>query len=366
MADTDIDSAAYGDMSSNVSEFEVGALNTEGVSDSEETEYLNPYFTKWYGYFKTISELNAAIKARATWTVGKGYKSDDRTRIILDNITGRGVDTFDSILKNLIVVSSINGDAYAEIIRNPTTGTLINLKPLDPSSVTVVFNRKGIIKRYEQRSKTGTVETKRKFTTQEIFHLTKDNVADEIHGTSIIESVQWVIDAINETMRDQRVLMHRNVVPKIVWKLDTDSEAKIAKFKATAEKATANAEHLYIPMGATDFEVLSIPPNATLNPLPWIEYLNSQFWKAVRIPQIVVGGSQEFTEATAKIAYLAFQQDVEESQKDIEEQVWEQLALKIELDFPASLENELLSDEKKDKTSGVTKPNEMTPTMAQE
>ena len=229
-----------------------------------------------------------------------------------------------------------------------------------------MFNRKGIIKRYEQRNKTGSDKAKRVFRPQEIFHLTKDRIADEIHGTSIIESVQWVIDALSEATADQRKLMHRNVKPVIVFKLDEDNQTKIDKFITTMDQAIAKGENIYVPQGTVEFEVLSIPPNATLNPMPWIEWLNGQFWKAVRIPQIIVGGSQEFTEATAKIAYLAFQQDVEEAQKDIEEQVWDQLGEEIKLNFPASLENELLSDEKKDKETGATQPNDTTVNVAQD
>lgn len=365
MAETNINSSDYGDMNTYVEDFEVGALNTEGVNDSNETEYLNPNFTRWYGYYQQIAELKAAINAKATWTVGKGFEADAGTTVQLDRITGNGTDTFDSILKNMIIISNVNGDAYAEIIRNDK-GILINLKPLDPSSMTTVFNREGIIKRYEQRNKVGDKVFKKGFTPNEIFHLTKDRVADNIHGTSIVETVEWVVLALNEALADQKKLMHRNVVPRIVWKLDTDNTVKINKFKKMADKAVQNAENIFIPMGAAEHEVLSVPPNSTLNPLPWIEFLNNQFWKAVRIPQIIVGGSQEFTEATAKIAYLAFQQNVEEEQRDIEDNLWSQLAIKLDLLFPASLENELLSDEKKDKTQGITKPNEMQPTMQQE
>jgi len=80
----------------------------------------------------------------------------------------------------------------------------------------------------------------------------------------------------------------------------------------------------------------------------------------VGVPQIILGGSGEFTEASAKIAYLAFQQNIEEEQLFIEEQVGLQLGMKIELEFPASLENELLSDNKKDGDMTESKPSETT------
>jgi len=79
-----------------------------------------------------------------------------------------------------------------------------------------------------------------------------------------------------------------------------------------------------------------------------LEYLNNQFYQSAGVPQIILGGSGEFTEASAKIAYLAFQQCVEEDQLYMEEQIGNQLGMEINLEFPASLENELLSDNKKD------------------
>jgi hypothetical protein len=77
------------------------------------------------------------------------------------------------------------------------------------------------------------------------------------------------------------------------------------------------------------------------------------------VPKIIVGGSGEITEASAKISYLAFQQGVEEEQLFLEEQILSQLNLVIDLEFPASLENELLSDNKKDGAQNID-PSETT------
>jgi len=67
----------------------------------------------------------------------------------------------------------------------------------------------------------------------------------------------------------------------------------------------------------------------------------------------------ETTQTAAQIAYLAFEQCIEEEQLFIEEQVLLQLQLEINLEFPASLENEMLSDNKKDGDTS-TQPNETT------
>jgi hypothetical protein len=65
------------------------------------------------------------------------------------------------------------------------------------------------------------------------------------------------------------------------------------------------------------------------------------------------------TEATAKIAYLAFEQTIEEEQLYIEEQILSQLNLEIELEFPASLENEMLSDRGKAETTQAATPEDV-------
>jgi hypothetical protein len=130
--------------------------------------------------------------------------------------------------------------------------------------------------------------------------------------------------------------------------LDTDDTTKISAYAEKMDKCVNLGENIYLPKGTVEHEIVSVPANATLNPLPWREHLKNYFFQVVGIPQIILGSSGEFTESTAKIAYLAFEQSVEDEQKDIEEQVWHQLGLRIELSFPASLRNEMLSDVSKD------------------
>jgi len=65
---------------------------------------------------------------------------------------------------------------------------------------------------------------------------------------------------------------------------------------------------------------------------------------------------REAKEATAKIAYLAFEQTIEEEQLYIEEQVLSQLNLEIELEFPASLENEMLTGQGKEEKMQASTP----------
>ncbi len=358
MAELNINKATLGNLTNVLEDYKVGAKSIDSPADQKENIWENTRWNTQLGYYTDIPELKSAIDARATWTIGKGFKADPTTAILLDKVDGWGVDNFDSILRNMIIISQVNGDSYAQIIRSTETGIIENILPIDPEGMVIITSREGRIIRYEKHDRTTEKGKTLEFNPEEILHFTKDRIASQIHGTSIIDSVEWIILARNEAMEDYKKLMHRNVKPIVFFQLDEDNETKIAEFVVKMDKAIAIGENIYVPRGSVGFEILSVPPSATLNPLSWIDKLTSYFYSAVRMPQIIVGASQEFTEATAKIAYLAFQQNVEEFQREIEQQVWEQLGLRIELTFPASLENELLSDQNKDKETGVSKPSD--------
>ncbi len=334
-------------------DFSVSPQLTDGAIDRKETKWNDTAWSQYLGYYKDekTPEITAVIDAKATWTVGKGVKADPETTMILQSIKGNGFDTFNTILENAMRVMLLGGNFYAEIIRDDENN-LINLKSLDPGAMQNVANEKGIMIRFEQLSKVKGEKLK-KFKPEQIFYLPRNRIADEIHGTGIAQKLKLIIDMKNEAMADQRIAMHWNVKPRWKHKLKTDDPTEIAAYKTKMDAATGKGENIYEPFDISESELITVPPNATLNPMAWITYLDNLFYEAAGVPKIILGGSGEFTEASAKIAYLAFQQGVEEEQLFIEEQVGMQLGMEIELEFPASLENELLSDNKKDGAQNI-------------
>ena len=371
MGESKIDSMTAGSSDNVIENFSVDTAQTDGPTGNGNHEYTNTDWTKWYGYFVTIPEINAAINAKATWTIGKGFKADGVTTMLLDTIKGNGMDTFNTILENAIRTYYIGGDSFMEIIRDDE-GNLINLKPLDPSSIKIVVGENGMLKRYEQVSKfvnKGIINKIKNFVGKksvvpfqqnEMFHLARNRVADQTHGVSVIASVENIILARNEAIDDYTTVMHNNVFPRWKFKLKTDDPTEIAAYKAKMDAVTqTKSQNVYEPFDVSESELITVAPNATLDPKAWIEAQGNYFYEAVGTPQIIIGGSGEFTEASAKIAYLAWQQNIEEEQLFIEEQVLSQLNLVIELEFPASLENELLSDKAKDGDQSIN-PSETT------
>ncbi len=348
MSENTIRSAKVGELTNTMDNYEVDPMVTDGATGQKETEYTNQNFPEQLGHYKQIPELRAVIDALARWTVGKGILASKEDTLTMDLIKGFGKDTFNTIIENQSRVSKIAGDSFAHIIRSENI--IVNLKPLDPSTIKTVANKKGIILRYEQIAKNPGDKKKviHKFDPEEIFHLSRNRTADEIHGISLIEALKNIIHMRNEAMEDYRIVLHRHVKPLVKFMLDTDDETKINAFIVKADYAINKGENLYLPMGTVEHEIISVPTNATLSPLAWIKELNNYFFQAAGVPQIIVGGSQEMTEATAKVAYVCFEQTIREEQLYLTEQIGHQLALTVIFEFPASLTNDMISDEKKD------------------
>ena len=355
MVENDIGSTVASDLTSAMTDFSVASQST----DAAEGAFTNKNWPIYLGYYKDekTPTVTAIIDTHARWVVGKGYKADEITTMLLDTIKGNGFDTFNTILEDADRVMQIGGNFYAEIIRDDEDN-LINLKPLDPEVMEHVTNEKGIITGFKIHSKKG--KKIKEFPTEKIFYLPRNRIADENHGMGIIQKLKLILDMKNEAMADQRKAMHWNVIPRWKFKLKTDDPTEIAAYKATQDAATGKGENIYEPFDVSEGELISVPSNATLNPMAWINYLDNLIYQIGGVPKIVVGGSSEFTEKAGSIVYLAFQQNVEEHQLFIEEQVLSQLNLVIELEFPVSLENELLSDEKKDPDPTTVQPNETT------
>jgi len=350
MASTDISNAESSNLEGSMEDWQVESESTERVRDNS---YTCKKWETYLGFYKNIPEIKNAIDAKARWSVGKGYTADEPTEILLDDVTGFGNDTFNTILENMIKTYHIAGDAFAEIIKDENDEVIVNLKPLDPSTIKIIGNNKGRIKEYRQLSKSGKGEEK-VFQPDEIFHLTKDRIADEIHGQSIIQQVEGIITKRNEAMDDWQKVLHRNVAPLWIIHLNTDNKSEIQAFKEMYDRARADGENMYVPKDAVVPEAVQTANNATLNPESWIDKLNNYFYQGAGTPSIIVGNSQSLTEAAAKMEYLVWQQNTEEEQLYLEEQTELQLELSIKLNFPARLESGTLGEKQKDDSKVVS------------
>ena len=344
-----LSNTATSNLSTTVTDIAVTPMNTDGASGQEEYTWQNTNWSKYWGYFNSIPELKSALLMKATWDVGKGYTADPATMIILDDISGWGKDTFLDILFNMDLISRLSGDAYAEIIRDEK-GNLLNLKVLDPSSIRIVVDKKGIIKRYEQTNKIS--QEIIKFKVEDIFHLSHNRLADQIHGISDIVAMEQTILAELENFTDLKKIMHRQARPMIVFKLGTDNPTEIAAFQAKMDAAVNKGENIYVPDDKNTFSYEVVQINLNNMIMQWREDIRNKFYRTLGLPLIVFGSSGS-TESGGKIEYLAHEQVFSHDQLFIEQQVWNQLFLKIKLNSPVTLLENLQSDESKDANQGL-------------
>ena len=337
-----------------VTDFTVSPEQTDGVNVTGETRYSNENFTKWNGIYKRIAKVKVPINAYATWVVGKGWTSTTH-QVELEDIKGPGEGSFLSFLWNMIVIKKVNGDSYAEIIRTET-GTLINLKTLDPASIDIVYNPQGLIDRYEQRTKTGTKDVSfKKIPTQKMFHLCNDRTADNTHGESVIEALQWNIEAQEEARRAHRKMVKRNGIVRVI-EVDTMDTTKINAFKAQWKEAIDKGDVLILPKDVAEAKDWHGQLD-TQGVISWLNYLDDEMFMMIGMPKVILGGSSE-TEGDKKMSYLAFEQVYLREINELKADLWNQLAIRVEFDKPASLQNQLADNELKNTSQVGIQPND--------
>ncbi len=318
-------------------------------------------WTTYNAYAKKHNSVKSVMKKLRMWSVGKGYKADDKTKKILDKIRGWGKDTFNSVMGNQVEIKHTNGDSYAEIITSDEKplkddgSNLANLKPLNPGSMKHVVNEQGMLTGYLQDQEEGEDIP---FRLDQIFHLVHNRIADEVHGTSDLEPLMTYLDKIKQVDEDMSVMFHRFVVPLVIWKLNTDDTTAMATFKAQAKTARNKGDDLVIPEKATEWSLLE-PGKTGVDPMTWRNKWVEEVIKGGGVPALIMAIEAGTTEASSKMVYLAWQQVIEDTQLQLEDQVKAQLHLEIKYEFPARIEENLGEDEGKDSDINKTKRSEV-------
>ena len=360
MAKLAASSTSTTDMTNAVTDFSVDSKNLDHTTQgSNETIHDFNEATQNFGYYFDTHELKEAANALAKWTVGKGFEVDLATQPVLDNIDGWGEDTFQSIVWSLIVVKKIVGDSFAEIVRNDN-GTLVNLLPVSPERVRLIIDKGGRIKRYDVRKTAdGLFKPVKR---EDMLHLSNDRVADQIHGTSQVDACRWVVDAIQEARRDERKIRHRELAMGVL-EVDTDDQTKRNKIKAEYQTAVDKGEVLVLPKGLAEIKDANSNPRDRLE---WIKYLGGLFFEAFGVPKIIIGGADQHTEAGGKVGYITFEPTYVQEQTLLEADIWNQLAIRIKFNRPASLGGTVQEDEAKNTGQVGFQPNDAQATVTPE
>jgi len=339
---------------SGVTDYSQDTKSTDGAFSQKENKWINKNFTKYYGFYSKIGEYKSAINSFSTLVIGQGYTSPQEVQ--LKNITGWGEDTFLSIIWNMIVVKKFNGDSYAEIVRDEDieeTGELINLKVLDPERMAHVMSEQKVIVKYEYTQHNG---NKKSFDPWEILHFCNDRIADEPHGTATTEAVEWVIEALEEARRDTKRIEHRSTV-RILYVEESDP-TRLANLKRDYKDAIKNGDVALFPGNKKDYEFVDLTAPATQARLAWINYLGDQFYKQLGINRAAVGGTQDNTEASAKVGLFSNEAVWAREIQEVEADLWNQLGIRIKINKQPSMMQGMQQQEQKNQAQTGFQPND--------
>jgi len=352
-----IENGTTTDFSSQETEFSISAspVDEPGLIET----YYTPDFSKWNGYYESIPEAKILVDTLIKWTLGKGYKGEAEK---LKRIVGNGKENALRVFKNLKKVSFICGDSFGEIVKD-AYGRITNIKPLNPDMTQIVYNSSGIIIGYNQLNLKGKAE--HRWGVDEILHFCNGRVANRMGGYSLFQAIENLILARNEVISDLKIMFHRFVKPVRVWETETDNETQISAIAAKIDLAFKKTENIVVPKDVLKLAETSAIPTQTggLSPIEYYRELVHVFISSCGVPEVILGWGADTTEATAKIIYLAWEQTIEELQKEFEEDIEYQLNVKITLEFPIDLMENIQSDAKKDKTTGEKK-SEITPKVS--
>lgn len=108
-------------------------------------------------------------------------------------------------------------------------------------------------------------------------------------------------------------------------------------------------------------DVISTEPwNMSLNVqeiVTWLNYLADEEDQLIGIPKIITGGSGE-QEGDSKISYLTFEPTYKREIKELEDDLFNQLGIRIKFNLPPSLKQELVNTEQANSSQTNFQPND--------
>lgn len=338
------------DFSNQGTEFSVDYVDTDG-SEHKGTVYF-PDFKKWHGYYRKIPELRAVINKLASWTFGRGIQADETNKAKLNKIKGFGKDSPRTVLKNLWRTALICGDSFAHKVKDKQN-RLTNLKPLNAGNIGILVNEYGILVGYVN------AVSLKVYDTEDIYHLSYERIADEIHGIPFPEALEDLILSRNEAIVDLRVLYHRTVKPIQFFEVETDDTTKLNAVETSINNAYKKSENVVIPKGVvSEIKNTAIPQYGSLDSLNYIKFLVRQFVTACGMPEVVMGWGEETTESSSKIILVSYEQEIWDMKLYNEDMAKEQLGIEFKIQPAPSLMDDIKKDKKKDGAEKAVEPND--------
>jgi len=358
MAEFNLSKATTTDFTNQVPDFimDAKALDVDN-SDGETTYYFENAVTD-LGYYKNDPIVFSAANGLATWAFSLGWTAEDADTIQeLKHITGRGNDTFSSVMWNHEVIKLIVGDAFMEIVweDNDNTKALANLVPISPERVRII-SKAGRILRYEVWTGKTPWKTVK---TENMYHTSNKRIGDQIHGTSQLDAIRNTIDARQEAEADERIIKHRDKALGIVY-YKTNNAGKIAYANTQIEKAVKNGEMVGMPEDTAKIE--PYPSRSSEDRQNWISSRENFCYATLGVPKTMI--TSDGTSETGSInGHLIFEVTAGKEASDEEDSIDSQMFRIVKFTRPPSLAPKVQENQAANTGQTQINPEEATPSV---
>ena len=355
MATGDISQATTTDFTNLVPDFIVESMALDVANADKSETYV--YYDKApenFGYQFNHPQVASPLNAICTWAFRQGWTSEDKQmEVILPKIDGNGKETFDNIIWNHGNVKLGHGDSFCDIIRNDN-GTLVNMINISPERVKTVFKSTRIV-RYEVWDGKKWV----KKNVNEIFHSISKKLGDSMRGTGQIQSNKNVNDAMIEAFNDERLIKHRDKALGIVY-YKTNNEGKIKYANTQIANAVKNGEMVGLPDDTAKIE--PYPSKSSEDRQNWLTYVENLGYQTGGTPRSMVT-SDGTSEVGGINGHLIFEPIYGAEQQDMENELWQQVGIKIKFNRPPSLAPKTQENAEKNTGQTAIQPAEVEPKL---
>lgn len=351
----ELNRATTTDFTSQVPDFIVESMALDiANADGEETFVYYEKATENYGYQFNHPQVASPLNSICTWAFGQGWTTVDKAmEVILPKIDGNGKETFDSIIWNHANIEVGHGDSFIEIIRNKQT-TLVNMINISPERVKTVYVGPRI-KRYEIWDGKKWVKKK----VSDIFHSMGKKLGDSVRGTGSIQANKSINDTFIEGFQDERVIKHRDKALGIVY-YKSNNAGKIDFTNKAIEKAVKNGEMLGLPEDTAKIE--PYPSKSSEDRQNWLSYVENIGFSFNGVPRSIVT-SEGTSEVGGINGHLIFEPIYGALQLKKENELWQQVAIRIKFNRPPSLAPKTQENAEKNTGQTAIQPAEVAPKL---
>ena len=166
-----------------------------------------------------------------------------------------------------------------------------------------------------------------------MLHSQNKRLGDQLHGTSQIDAVKWIIDARNEALITNRMLEKRGRALGIVY-YETNNTGKISYANEQIEKAVKDGQMVGLPKGTA--EIKEFPMKPLTERMEWIRYLETFFYQVFGVPRSIAT-SDGTSEVGGINGHLIFEPIYAKEQLELEKDLLNQLGITVKFTRPPSL-----------------------------